>query len=122
MKKLFSALLAVVFVFGAMFACAEPMLGGWSISENNEITDELKSVFDKATESLLGVDYEAVAFLGSQVVSGTNFCFLCRSTVVYPNAVPQLVLMYIYQDLEGNVSVTNIQELDLSQFSAEAME
>ena len=122
MKKLFALMLVVVLAVGAMFAFAEPMLGGWTVSQNNEVTEEMKAVFDEATEKLLGVDYEAIAFLGSQVVAGTNYCFLCRATVVVPNAMPLLKLVYIYQDLEGNVSVTNIQDLDIAQFAAEAME
>lgn len=122
MKKLFAFVLAVLFVFGAMFAMAEPMLGGWTVSEDNEITDEMKDVFDKVMEGLVGVDYEPIALLGTQLVSGTNFCFLCRGTVVYPGAAPQLMLVFIYRDLEGNASVTSIQELDIAQFTADAME
>lgn len=122
MKKLVAIILTVVMALGMMAACAEPMLGGWSVSENTEITDEQKALFDKAMEGLLGVNYEPIAFLGSQVVSGTNYCFLCRATVVYPGATVQLALVYIYENLEGATEVTNIVTLDLGELSAEVME
>ena len=122
MKKLVAIILTVVMALGMMAACAEPMLGGWSVSENTEITDEQKALFDKAMEGLLGVNYEPIAFLGSQVVSGTNYCFLCRATVVYPGATAQLALVYIYENLEGAPEVTNIVTLDLGELSAEVME
>ncbi len=122
MKKLFVIVLAVVLALAMMAAVAEPLPGGWTVSENNEITDEQKAVFDKAMEGLLGVNYEPIAYLGSQVVAGTNHCFLCRATVVYPGASAQLVLVYIYENLKGAAEITNIAPLDLSAFAAEAME
>ena len=67
---------------------------------------------------MVGVSYEPVAYLGSQVVAGTNHCFLCKATIVYPNAVPSLVLIYIYEDLQGNTEILNIADLDIAGFSA----
>lgn len=122
MKKLFAVILAVVLALGTMAVCAEPMLGGWTVSENIEITDEQKTVFDKALEGLLGVNYEPLAYLGSQVVAGTNHCFLCRSTVVAPGAVPQLALVYIYEGLDGHAEILNIEMLTLGEFANEVME
>ena len=52
------------------------------------MTEEQKAVFDKAVEKLLGVSYEPVTYLGSQVVAGQNHCFLCKATVIYPDAKP----------------------------------
>ena len=125
MKKITALLLAAVLVLGIACAFAEiALVGGWSVAESTEITDENKAVFDKAMEGLLGVDYEPVAYLGSQVVAGLNHCFLCKATVVYPDAVPTLVLVYIYEDLDGNATVTNIADLDIAALSqpAEAAE
>ena len=109
MKKMFAVLFAAMMVFCAVSAVAEaPALGGWSVAESTEISEENQAVFDKAMEGLLGVHYEPVAYLGSQVVAGRNHCFLCKATVVYPNAVPTLALVYIYEDLQGNAQVTHI--------------
>ena len=89
------------------------LVGGWSVSENTEVTDEVRTLVQSATEGLLGVGYEPVAYLGSQVVAGSNHCVLCKATVVVPNAKPYYVLMYIYRDLEGKCSILKIEEITL---------
>ncbi len=85
--------------------------GGWSVAEDNTVTEGRKAVFDKAFEELVGVNYVPVAYLGSQVVAGTNHCFLTQATVVYPDAVPMFTLVYIYEDLSGNAEIMNIEDL-----------
>jgi len=92
---------------------SEPVDGGWEIAEDITVTDELKAVFDKGMEELLGVDYEPVAYLASQVVAGTNHCFLCKATVVVPDAVPYYALVYIYEDLDGNTEIMDIVDLNI---------
>ena len=96
--------------------------GGWSLAEETEVTEEAQELLAKATESLLGVNYEAVAYLGSQLVAGTNHCFLCRTTVVYPGAQASYALVYVYENLEGNAEVTNIVNLDIAELSQPAVE
>lgn len=86
----------------------EPLLGGWAQSESSEITDDLRLVFDKAFEGFTGVGYTPLALLKTQVVAGTNYCFLCEATPVSPGAEPCRALVYIYEDLRGNAEVTNI--------------
>lgn len=121
MKKIISVLLLAVMVLSAVGAMAEsPLMGGWFVAESTEITEENMAVFDKAMEGLVGVHYEPIAYLGSQVVAGLNHCFLCKATVVYPGAVPTLVLVYIYEDLEGNATITNIADLNLAELSIPA--
>ena len=89
------------------------LVGGWSVSESTEVTDEVWELVENATDGLLGVGYEPVAYLGSQVVAGSNHCVLCKATVVVPNAKPYYVLMYIYRDLEGKCSILKIEEIKL---------
>ena len=72
---------------------------------------------------MLGVDYEPVTYLGSQVVAGRNHAILCKATVVAPNAVPSWKIVYLYEDLQGNVSILNIADFDagsLCTYGAEA--
>ena len=64
MKKMISVVLAALLFLGAAAAVAEPMVGGWSVAENNAVTEEQKAVFDKAIEKLMGVSYVPVAYLG----------------------------------------------------------
>ena len=124
MRKLIGILMALVMVFGLACVSAEGMLaGGWQASEDPAVTEELQAVFDKGLEGLVGVNYVPVAYLGSQVVAGTNHAFLCQATVVYPDAVPSWKIIFLYEDLQGNVSIMNIADFDfgaLCTYGAEA--
>ena len=88
-------------------------VGGWTPAEDPTVTEERQAVFDKGLEGLLGVGYTPVAYLGSQVVAGTNHAFLCQATVVVPDAKPVWVIVYLYENLEGDVSILNIAEMDV---------
>lgn len=90
--------------------------GGWGASSDPAVTDELRKVFDQALDGLSGVSYEPIVYRGSQMVAGTNHCFLCQSAVVYPDAEPHYVLMYIYEDLSGGAQIMNIADLDIGAF------
>lgn len=92
---------------------AARQVGGWTVYPDTTITDEERKVFDKAIEGLTGVGYEPVAYLGSQVVAGTNHCFLCKATVVYPGTTPQYKLVYIYEKLDGTEEILNIADISL---------
>ena len=127
MRKLIAILMALTMLFGIGAACAEgektgeetpavggPAVGSWAAAENTEITPDELAVFDKATEGLMGVKYEPVLLLGTQVVAGTNYAFLCKGTVVYPDALPYWYILYVYQDVQGNVKVLDVENLELA--------
>lgn len=118
MKKMIVLLLAALVVFSAVSAAVAegPVSGGWAAAEDPTVTEERSAVFEKALANLVGVDYTPVAYLGSQVVAGTNHCFLCQSRVVVPNAVPKYVLVFIYEDLKGNAEVMNFADFDFGSF------
>ena len=88
-------------------------VGGWSVPQDTKITEEELKIFNKAIEGLTGVGYEPVAYLGSQVVAGTNHCFLCKSTVIYPGATNRYTLVYIYEKLDGTEEILNIADIEL---------
>ena len=91
----------------------EPLAGGWTPAEDFSVTDERKAVFDKGMAALLGVDYEPLAYLGSQVVAGTNHVFLVKGTAVVPTRPLSYALAYFYEDLQGNVRIMNIADLPI---------
>ena len=86
--------------------------GGWSAAESPVITKEVEDLCDKAFQKLVGVGYKPVALLSTQVVAGTNYCVLCESTIVYPGAETTYAFVTIYEDLEGNAKVLDIQNCD----------
>ena len=93
-----------------------PVSGGWTPAADPAVTEERIALFDKGLEGLLGVNYLPVAYLGSQIVAGTNHAFLCQTTAVYPGAQPAYAIVYLYEDLQGNVSILNIADFDIGSF------
>ena len=94
-------------------AADEPVDGGWGVAGDPAITDEIRAIFDKGTEGLVGVDYIPVTYLGMQIVAGYNYAILCQATTVYPGAQPRWVIMYLFEDLDGGVTITNIIDLNI---------
>ena len=126
MKKLFALMLTMLMVL-ALCACGqskapaaekEPaVVGGWTISEDAALTDEARAAFEKAMEGFTGVGYEPVALIGTQVVSGTNYCILCEARVIVPDAAPYYALVYVYADLKGGAEILNIAALNLGDIA-----
>ena len=93
MKKLIIGILVLVMICTPVTAFAET--SDWDMSVPTEITEDVRTLFDKATEGLLGVSYVPVSVLG--VRDGTT-CILCRATAVYPGAEPYNALVYVNRD------------------------
>jgi hypothetical protein len=85
------------------------LMGGWSASESTEVTDELNAVFDYAKGGYTGEDYTPIAYLGSQVVSGTNHAFLCKT-----DSDSFWSIVYVYENLDGVCEITNAYSLDIA--------
>ncbi len=116
MKKIFALMLTVMILASSLtMGCAlaeTPLMGGWTAAEDAAITEDVRALFDKAMEGLVGVNYVPVAYLGSQVVAGTNHAILCQTTVVYPGAQPAWKVVFLYENLEGGVEIMNIADFD----------
>lgn len=90
--------------------------GGFTVNTGDipvEDNEDVKAAVDKALDGLVGANYESVAYLGSQVVAGTNYLVLMRITPVVPDAVPQFGLVTFYQDLDGNVEMSSEENIEL---------
>lgn len=98
------------------------LVGGWAASDSAEISDELRAVFDKGLENLVGVDYLPVAYLGSQVVAGINHAFLCQAQTVSPDAEPYYAVVFLYADLSGAVSVLDLVPISVDSDGVRASE
>ena len=91
------------------------LAGGWAIAEDPAITDDIKSIFDQGLDSyqtgIITVVYNPVALLGTQVVAGTNYAVLSKASEI--NQGSKWVIIYLYQDLEGNATVLSVTDLPL---------
>ena len=89
----------------------ENLPGGWVKPESSELTPHMKEVFDKAMEELVGVSYVPTQLLATQTVAGTNYAILCKAQVVVPDAEEYEAVVYIYEDLQGNATVSDIVDV-----------
>ena len=87
------------------------LAGGWQAADSPEVTDAMEDMVDRAIDPVLGIDCDPEALLATQVVSGTNYCFLCEVEPVTSDDVEYYALVSIYEDLQGNVSLLDIRDL-----------
>ena len=90
--------------------------GGWYYAKDPAFTDEDEAKLEAALQNQVGASYAIVAYVGEQVVAGLNRCLLVQVTPVVPNAQPHYALAYIYTDLQGNSSLTQIIDLDIGAY------
>ena len=97
------------------------LLGGWEDVDSPVITEEMAALVEKASANLTGAKYTPVAYLGRQVVSGTNYLILCRTlSTVDPDAVETYMFVTVYEDLEGGAQITNVIDTGLPTNIADA--
>ena len=93
--------------------------GGWELVDNKAavLPAEVQTAFDKAVEKYTGSQLKPVAYLARQIVAGNNYMILCQSlpAVTDPDSVYQMVV--IYADLEGNASITHVENLNLADYN-----
>lgn len=118
MKKLL-ALLLVAAVGIAIVLCScddkektskddNKIVGGWTSPDSPVVTEEVKTALTNATAQMTGGTYEPVAYLGSQVVAGTNYRILCKFTPATPDAEANFAIVTVYEDPEGKAEITEI--------------
>jgi len=93
---------------------SDTIVGGWAINYDSTSlskNSDAKSAFLKARKKVTDTKIQPIAFLGSQVVAGKNYCFLCKITAASSNARPEIALVYVYEDLMGNVEITGYQTI-----------
>lgn len=79
---------------------ARIQLGGWT-DFTFHISQDARRGFNTAMRGLVGVSYKPLA-VATQVVAGTNYCFLCEAIPVYPGATSYAAKVYTYQPSEGH--------------------
>ena len=89
-----------------------PVVGGWERAEDPTVTDEVRTLMEKATAGLAGAAYTPIAYLASQVVAGRNLAILCRTAPVIPDAEETYAVVSRWEDAEGNVQMTEVRKMD----------
>ena len=103
------------------FAAAEAeadkaLAGGWMAAEATYAAgnSEYEKILAKGCEKLTGVKYQLIACLETQIVAGTNYRFLCMAEAVTADPQNYPAVLTVYEDTEGNISVTDITVLSLA--------
>ncbi len=98
---------------------AESALGGWTIVtlQKSLLDDENEQdIFDKAMEGYVGLNLTPIQTLARQIVAGTNYMIICTGSPVTADPVEGIYVVNIYEDLEGNVEITSVEQVDLTAY------
>lgn len=101
----------------------EMLPGGWYVPEEtseSHIPKEVKDAYEKATATISWKwdKVNILAYLGSQTVAGMNYSVLCKGEITGDDAADNIIIITIYEDLDGNAEISNIHILDLTEFAA----
>ena len=89
--------------------------GATKVSEEDAtdfiLRDDVEKGFKKAMSDFTGAEHKPIFEIGTQVVKGINYHFICESKVVYPNAEPYLTRVVI-NNFKDNWAIIEIEKLD----------
>jgi len=72
--------------------------------------------FKKAAKDYAGVSLTPLALLGTQVVSGTNYKFLCRGVATTANSTVCLYDVNVYKNTKGVCKITDCNVINLPAY------
>ncbi|MBQ0101461.1 MAG: hypothetical protein KBT31_01515 [Firmicutes bacterium] len=126
MKKIIAAILVLMTVISAV-SCKNGkdngtdttdsgvVVGEWTVNtEFGEapIPEDVKSAFDNALKAYEGgEEFVPVAYLGSQVVAGFNYVYLCTSSK--DDGTSALNIVTVYKGFSGESFITEISEANI---------
>ena len=94
----------------------ELLMGGWTVNEEQMgIKDALP--LEKALVGFTGANYLPLVLLGTQIVSGTNYCYLTYETLILPTKIDCISVVVVYEDLAGEATISSVYNLDLKDFN-----
>lgn len=88
-------------------------VGVWNYQEMKacDLPQPVATAFSKAFEGWVGVSYVPVLYVASQLVAGTNYCIICKTTTIVNPPIPGCKIVFIYADLQGNAHITKINDV-----------
>ena len=121
MKQFVSLLALAALLLSCLIAASfaeEPLLGVWyaNVEHPTEIPQDVLDAFHTATENMTGYVYKPIALLGSQVVTGMNYCLLCETTLAVPDAQPSYALIYFYDGVNGEKEILKVDEIKFCSY------
>ena len=86
------------------------MTGSMDEPASYEINKEEKVLFDEAVQAYTIAEITPIAYLGSQIVAGTNHCFMCRFLDSIPDAKETYAFISVYEDLNGKAVLRDVRD------------
>ena len=87
------------------------MIGSWEINIRvGKLPQKIATAFGELGEKLIGAQYTPIAYLGSQVVNGTNHAVLAEQFVTTGVDTKNIVII-IFNEKEDNVTLVNIERV-----------
>ncbi|MGL5752169.1 MAG: hypothetical protein ACRCXT_16670 [Paraclostridium sp.] len=88
-------------------------IGGWNICFKcpHDLSPALNTCLNTALTSLTGAGYELILYVGSQLVSGTNYLVICKETTLTNPPSERLVAVVINQPLSGKCTIVSVKPL-----------
>lgn len=92
--------------------------GSWNVTSKEievEIDKDVEEKYESAVAKNTGSEFSKIAYLGSQVVSGTNYAML--DLVTTNDSKNYVAVITIYSDLDNNNEIKSIAYVDLKKFN-----
>jgi hypothetical protein len=81
------------------------MVGSWNVNVSNKMPQKVASAMSALSEQLMGAEYDFIAYLGFQVVNGTNHAVLAKQVVVTGRDTTNVVVI-VFNEKPGNMELT----------------
>lgn len=98
-------------------AAAEPeptgspvAVGDWTLNSTPIVTANAARLLENGLQGYTGATFDAVAYVATQAVEGTNHLLVCRRTKVASDTAETWVLVTLYQDPQNEVTITCVQD------------
>ena len=89
--------------------------GSWLVPKNHSVATDMPKTavraFKKATKNHDGNQLEPIAYLGKQIVAGTNYMFLCHGKTTTKEPVNLIQVVTVNQNLKGKATIKSIYSL-----------
>ena len=123
MKKILLCMFISLLLFGCGKKEEEVKLNDWEYLnkiEKSSLSENEKNIFEKATKTNSQYKFEPINVIASQVVSGTNYMYLCNATDENNNT--SLKVAIIYYDLKKNATLLSVKNFHAAKYVGKTIE
>ena len=123
MKKILLCMLISLLLFGCGKKEEEVKLNDWEYLnkiEKSSLSENEKNIFEKATKTNSQYKFEPINLIASQVVSGTNYMYLCNATDENNNT--SLKVAIVNYDLKKNATLLSVNDFHAAKYVGKTIE